>query len=111
MSYGEKHPSGSVLKDIGLQRPKSQRGDFFYIENISKETISDIDGDILFFASWEREDDKKTLEKLKQSSLWSKLKVIQRNQVYFVGSHWHQSDIFAINAILDDLERYLVNTP
>jgi iron complex transport system substrate-binding protein len=33
-SHGEKHMSGSVLKDIGLQRPKSQQGDFFYIENI-----------------------------------------------------------------------------
>lgn len=107
-SYGEKHPSGSVLKDIGLQRPSGQRGDFFYIENISKETIFNIDGDILFFASWEREDDKKTLEKLKKSPLWSQLKVFQRNQVYFVGAHWHGADIFAINAILDDLEKYLV---
>jgi len=110
-SYGEKHFSGSVLKDIGLQRPKSQRGDFFYIENMSKEKISDIDGDVLFFVSWEREDDKKTLEKLKQSPLWGHLKVFQRNQVYFVGRHWHSSDIFAINAILDDLEKNLINTP
>ncbi|NJM72084.1 MAG: iron-siderophore ABC transporter substrate-binding protein [Scytonema sp. RU_4_4] len=108
-SYGEKHFSGSVLKDIGLQRPKSQRGDFFYIENMSKEKISDIDGDILFFVSWEREDDKKTLEKLKQSPLWGQLKVFQRNQVCFVGAHWHNADIFAINAILDDLFKCLVN--
>jgi iron complex transport system substrate-binding protein len=109
-SYGEKHFSGSVLKDIGLQRPKSQRGDLFYIENISKEKMSDIDGDVLFFVSWEREDDKKTLNKLKQSPLWSKLKVFQKNKVYFVGMHWHSPDIFAINAILDDLEKYLVNS-
>ncbi|HIK06881.1 MAG TPA: iron-siderophore ABC transporter substrate-binding protein [Trichormus sp. M33_DOE_039] len=108
-SYGEKHFSGSVLKDVGLQRPKSQRGDLFYIENISKEKMSDIDGDVLFFVSWEREDDKKTLNKLKQSPLWSKLKVLQKNKVYFVGMHWHSPDIFAINAILDDLEKYLVN--
>lgn len=110
-SYGEKQFSGSVLKDIGLQRPKSQRGDFFYIENISKEKISDIDGDVLFFVSWEREDDKKTLEKLQQNPLWAKLNVVQRDQVHLVGMHWHSSDIFAINAILDDLEKYLVNTP
>ncbi|MBW4477590.1 MAG: iron-siderophore ABC transporter substrate-binding protein [Tolypothrix brevis GSE-NOS-MK-07-07A] len=108
-SNGEKHYSGSVLKDIGLQRPKSQRGDFFYIENISKEKISHIDGDVLFFASWEREDDQKTLNKLKQNPLWSQLEVVQKDKVYFVGMHWHSSDIFAINAILDDLEKYLVN--
>jgi iron complex transport system substrate-binding protein len=110
-SYGEKHYSGSVLKDIGLQRPKFQRGDFFYIENISKEKISDIDGDVLFFVSLEREDDKKTLDKLKQNPLWSQLEVVQKNKVHLVGAHWHSSDIFAINAILDDLEKYLVNTP
>jgi iron complex transport system substrate-binding protein len=110
-SYGEKHPSGSVLEDIGLQRPESQRGDFFYIENISAEKISDIDGDVLFFVSAEREDDKKTLETLKQSPLWAQLGVVQRDQVHFVGRHWHSWDILAINAILDDLEKYLVNTP
>jgi iron complex transport system substrate-binding protein len=110
-SYGEKHFSGSVLKDIGLQRPKAQRGDFHYIENISQERLADIDGDVLFFVSWEREDDRKTLEKLKKNPLWSQLKVVQNNKVYVVGTHWHNSDIFAINAILDDLENYLVNTP
>jgi iron complex transport system substrate-binding protein len=107
-SYGEKHFSGSVLKDIGLQRPQSQQGDFFYIENMSKENLLDFDGDALFFVSWGRKDDKKTLGKLKQSPLWQHLKVVQQNHVYFVGMHWHSSDIFAINAILDDLEKYLV---
>lgn len=110
-SYGAKHHTGGILEDIGLQRPESQRGDFFYVENISIENISDIDGDILFFVSWEREDDKKTLEKLKQSPLWAQLDVVQRGQVHLVGMHWHNSDILAINAILDDLEKYLVNMP
>lgn len=110
-SYGEKHPSGSILKDIGLQRPELQRGDFFYIKNISIEKISDIDGDVLFFVSWEREEDKKTLERLEQSPLWLQLNVVQRGQVHLVGMHWHSSDILAINAILDDLEKYLVSTP
>jgi iron complex transport system substrate-binding protein len=110
-SYGEKHFSGSVLADIGLQRPDAQRGDFFYIENLSKETLLSIDGDALFFTSWGRADDKKTLEKLKRGSLWLKLKVVQNNRVYAVGGHWHNSDILAINAILDDLENYLVHTP
>lgn len=50
-SYGANHFSGSVLRDVGLQRPESQKGDFFYIDNISKEKISDLDGDVLFFVS------------------------------------------------------------
>ncbi|NJM87825.1 MAG: iron-siderophore ABC transporter substrate-binding protein [Hydrococcus sp. RU_2_2] len=107
-AYGEKHFSWSVLKDIGLQRPKSHN--LFYINTlISKEKISDIDGDVLFVVSSEREDDKKTLNKLKQSPLWLHLEVVQQNKVYVVDKHWDNPDIFAINAILDDLEKYLVN--
>lgn len=110
-AYGEKHFSGMVLSDIGLQRPLAQQGDFFYIENISQEKMIDIDGDVLFFVSWGRDDDKKTLEKLQKNPLWKQLKVVQENKVYFVDGHWHGSDIFAINAILDDLEKHLVDTP
>ncbi|MFQ4144485.1 iron-siderophore ABC transporter substrate-binding protein [Chlorogloeopsis sp. ULAP02] len=110
-AYGEKHYSGTILKDIGLQRPRSQTGDFFYIENISEETIPDIDGDVLFLVSLEFYGDKTKLENLKHKPLWQWLNAVQRDRVYFVGEHWHESDIFAINAILDDLEKYLVNTP
>jgi iron complex transport system substrate-binding protein len=111
-AYGEKHFSGTVLSDIGLQRPLTQRGNFFYIDNISKEKILDIDGDVLFFVSMGRKDDKKTLDKLKQNPLWRQLKVVQQNQVYFVDGYWHDAgDIFAINAILNDLDKYLINIP
>lgn len=110
-AYGESHFSGAVLKDIGFQRPQIQKGDGFYIENISLEKISDIDGDVLFFVNWEREDDKTTFDKLKRNPLWNQLSVVKQDKVYLVGTHWHSSDIFAINAILDDIEKYLVNTP
>jgi iron complex transport system substrate-binding protein len=110
-AYGEKHFSGTILSDIGLQRPPAQRGDFFYVENISEETISRIDGDVLFFLTWDSEDDKEALEKLKQKPLWQQLQVIQRNQVYFVGEHWHHADLLAINAVLDDLFKYLADAP
>jgi iron complex transport system substrate-binding protein len=109
--YGEKHYSGTVLSDVGLQRPSAQQGGFFYIENISEEKISDIDGDILFLFAWELENDKEALEKFQQNPLWQQLSAVQHNQVYFVGEHWHEADVFAINAILDDLEKYLINTP
>jgi iron complex transport system substrate-binding protein len=110
-AYGESHYSGQILNDIGIKRPEAQRGKIFYLESISKEKIEDIDGDVLFFASWERTDDEKTLAKLKQDKLWQYLKAVQKNRVYSVGGHWHNSDIYAVNAMLDDLEKYLVNTP
>jgi iron complex transport system substrate-binding protein len=108
---GESHTSGKVLSAIGLQRPPSQRGDFFYIYNISQENMSMIDGDVLFFVAWGNEEDLEAVGKLKQKPLWKKLNAVQRNQVYFVGEYWHHANIFAINLILDDLEKYLLNVP
>jgi len=108
---GEKQFSGTVLEDIGLQRPLAQRGDFFYIDNISEEKMSMIDGDVLFFIAWGTAEDLKAVEKLKQNPLWQQLNVVQRNQVYFVSGYWSNADIFAINAIVDDLFKYLVDAP
>jgi iron complex transport system substrate-binding protein len=108
---GEKNFSGEVLRDIGLQRPPTQRGDFFYLDDVSEEKLPLIDGDILFFMTWDTEEDLEALEELKQEPLWKQLNVVQNNQVYFVGIHWGNPDIFAINAVLDDLFKYLVNTP
>ncbi|WP_316433967.1 iron-siderophore ABC transporter substrate-binding protein [Leptolyngbya sp. NK1-12] len=107
---GENYLSAEVLRDVGLQRPQAQRGDFLYI-NASEEKISMLDGDILFFVTRSTVEDLQAIEKLKQKPLWQRLNVVQRNQVYFVGVHWSNPDIFAINAVLDDLEKYLVNSP
>ncbi|MBN3892560.1 MAG: iron-siderophore ABC transporter substrate-binding protein [Nostoc sp. JL31] len=110
-TYGSKHPTGRLLSDIGLQRPPGQSGDFFTRSNISYENLSEIDGDVLFL-SYTKGDAKKNLEKLQKSPLWQKLKVVQQNRVYFVDSdHWYAFDVLAINAVIDDLFKYLVNTP
>ncbi|MEH1939602.1 MAG: iron-siderophore ABC transporter substrate-binding protein [Nostoc sp.] len=110
-TYGSKHPTGRLLSDIGLQRPPGQSGDFFTRSNISYENLSEIDGDVLFL-SYTKGDARKNLEKLQKSPLWQKLKVVQQNRVYFVDSdHWYAFDVLAINAVIDDLFKYLVNTP
>ncbi|MEM8830128.1 MAG: iron-siderophore ABC transporter substrate-binding protein [Cyanobacteria bacterium P01_G01_bin.19] len=109
-AYGSQHPAGEILKDLGLQRPPIQRGDFFYLDNISEEKLSDIDGDVLFLTSWGREEDREIGQKLSQKPLWQKLKAVQQERVYVVGQHWHNAgSILAVNAVLDDLEKYLVN--
>ncbi len=106
------HPSGIVLNDIGLQRPIVERGDFSYPINISEERLPEIDGDALFILSWRKKGAQEALEKLRQKPLWRQLKAVQQNQVYFVdGLHWHWDNILSINAIVDDLFKYLVDTP
>ncbi|MES1022165.1 iron-siderophore ABC transporter substrate-binding protein [Gloeocapsa sp. BRSZ] len=109
--YGKQHPTGTVLNDIGLQRPPAQNGDFFTRDNISYENLFDIDGNVLFL-SYGKKAGKEVLEKLQQSPLWQQLKVVQQNRVYLVDSdRWYAFDILAMNAVVDDLFKYLVNTP
>jgi iron complex transport system substrate-binding protein len=109
-SYGSQPTIGMILNDLGFQRPPSQRGDFFSKENISEETLLDIDGDILFLSYSNDEASKKLFDSLQQNPLWQKLNVVQKNRVYIVDSaHWYSFNALAANAILDDLEKYLVN--
>lgn len=107
--YGQQHPVSVVLNDVGLQRPASQRGDFFTIDNISLEKLADIDGDVIFLSYRGGKAAKEVLEKLQQQPLWHQLKAVQNNHVYLVdAAHWYGFDVLAINAVIDDLFKYLV---
>lgn len=111
-TYGKKHPTSGVLNDIDLQRPLGQNGNFFASKNISQERLLDIDGDVIFISALGGESARESLEKLQRKTLWRKLKAVQNNQVYFVDSaHWYAFDVLAMNAVIDDLYKYLVNTP
>jgi iron complex transport system substrate-binding protein len=110
-TYGRQHPTGKLLDDIGLQRPPMQTGDFFTKDHISLELLPEVDGDVIFL-SYRGRAGKEALEKLQQDRLWQTLKAVQQNRVYLVDSdHWYAFDVLAMNAVLDDLEKYLVNTP
>ncbi|KAM3104393.1 ABC transporter substrate-binding protein [Phormidesmis sp. 146-33] len=79
-------------------------------QSLSKEEILAIDGDVLFFLTREGEAGAKTvLGRLARDPLWQHLKVVQKNQAHLVSYQWHSGDIFAINAILDDLYQYLIS--
>lgn len=111
-AYGKKHPIGRILDDIGLQRPPSQSGNFFSTNTISLERLSDIDGDVIFLSYFGGEETKTALEKLQKEPLWQQLKAVQQGHVYLVdAAHWYAFDVLAMNAVLDDLEEYLVDTP
>ncbi|MDZ8085088.1 MAG: ABC transporter substrate-binding protein [Nostoc sp. DedQUE12b] len=82
--------------DIGLQGPSGQRGDFYYTNSISEEQLSNIDDDVLFFLVRGQKGANEFLEKLQQKPLWQQLKVVEKNQVYFVdGGNWGGFDILA----------------
>ncbi|MBF2046385.1 MAG: iron-siderophore ABC transporter substrate-binding protein [Elainella sp. C42_A2020_010] len=102
-----------VLSDVGLKRPKAQDVVVEPWGNIefSEEEISKADGDVLFAITF-KEDDAQFLKQLEQKPLWKTLKAVQQNQVHVVnGKHWNAYNIMAVNAVIDDLFKYLVGTP
>ena len=102
---------GSILEDIGLERPESQnigtaRGDIFIN---SLENLEMIDGDILFVAT-SKEDE--NFREILDSPLAKSLKAVKSRQVYYVNSlTWNGSNLLAADTVIDDLYKYLVNTP
>lgn len=108
--------SGSILADAGLSRPASQRQEEVQ-QQISKERVLDADGDAIFL--WSYSDDyqgdsqnQQTIsQSLKADPLWLKLKAVQQGKVYEVPDYWIGFGPLAADAVVDDLFKYLVNTP
>jgi iron complex transport system substrate-binding protein len=116
---------GIVLQDAGLSRPESQNFTASQAANlfgnsiqmsIGNELIQKADGDVIFIWTGENTSQAtqtalKKLEQLKTNPLWQNLKAVQNNKVYLVPDYWIGSGILAANAIIDDLFKYLINTP
>jgi iron complex transport system substrate-binding protein len=103
----------SILSDLGLQQPKAQNVVIpnGAIYNISEERWEQIDGDILFFLAFGKEG-RAAFNSLQQRPLWRNLKAVQQGQVYLVNGYiWTGSNFLAADAVIDDLYKYLVNTP
>lgn len=102
----------SILKDVGLQRPDTQ--DVIVPDSqlqFGEESLEKADGDILFIGGL-TEDDQKILETIKQKPLWRKLKAFQNGQVHAIDyMTWRGGNLIAADAVIDDLFKYLVNTP
>ncbi|WP_268807092.1 iron-siderophore ABC transporter substrate-binding protein [Gloeocapsopsis dulcis] len=105
---------GSILSDLGLQRPKLQdvntsRGDIAFR---SEESLEMIDGDIVFVLA-HKDEGKEAFKQVLQKPLGKRLKAVQQGHVYFVDSPltWNGSNLLAADAVIDDLYKYLVNAP
>lgn len=114
---------GTILADAGLSRPSSQNlsaseakalGGSPVQLSISRELLSQADGDVLFV--WTAENDaklnqdaQKQLEQLKSDPLWANLKAVKQNRVYQVPQYWIGGGPIAANLVIDDLFKYLVD--
>jgi len=106
--------SRGILQEVGFSAPPHQvelaiTPDTGYVL-ISLERLDLLDADVLFVMLDPGSQD--NFNQYQKSPLWQKLSIVQSNRVYTVDSgYWYAGNILAANAILDDLEKYLVNTP
>lgn len=103
--------SGTILADVGLRRPSSQKSADGGLVFFSEEKIPDLDGDIIFAIVDEDIDSQKAFEQLKQKALWNQLKAVKRGQVYPVYlPTWRGGNPLAADEVINDLFKYLVQT-
>ncbi|MFS8605837.1 iron-siderophore ABC transporter substrate-binding protein [Priestia megaterium] len=105
--------SGVILDQLGFARPESQDKDDFAEMNATKERIPAMDGDQLFYFSYETGDGEATkLEKeWINDPLFKKLKVAQEDHVHKVDdATWNTAGgVLAANIVLDDIEKIFLD--
>jgi iron complex transport system substrate-binding protein len=108
LAYGPNTFTGTVLADAHVPRPEPPAGvkeTFGYYE-VSPELLPKVDGDIIFVYSQEPG----AVDELTANPLWDDLPAVQNDLAFAVDfEHWLMGVGYsAANAILGDLEKYLV---
>jgi iron complex transport system substrate-binding protein len=101
--------SGVILNDLGFARPESQDVNDFAERNLTKERMPAMDGDILFYFTYDTGDGKGTaLEKeWIEDPLFKNLEVAKKGEVHRVNDTiWNTAGgVLAANLMLDDIEK------
>jgi iron complex transport system substrate-binding protein len=104
--------AGDILRDAGLERPASQNinapdGLIYF----STEELNKADGDVIFVGIFADGGDQ-VFDQIQKNQLWKTLKAVQTGRVYNVDvASWFATHMMATDAVIDDLFKYLVNTP
>jgi iron complex transport system substrate-binding protein len=103
--------SGIILKELGFARPQSQTKDAF-ADDVTKERIPEMDGDILFYFTWETGNGEasKAEQEWITDPLWKNLSVVKNNKAYKVNDDiWNTAGgVLAANLLLDDLSKFFL---
>ncbi|MDQ0060583.1 ABC transporter substrate-binding protein [Paenibacillus harenae] len=100
--------TGLAFSKLGITRPDSQKGykDTF-VEEITKERITEVDADMLFYFTYETGDGKATQmeEEMMKDPLWQSLNVVKNNKAIRVDDAiWNTAGgVIAANLMLDEL--------
>lgn len=101
--------SGVILNELGFARPESQDVDDFAEKNVTKERIPAMDGDILFYFTYEEGDGKASQVEKQwiEDPLFKNLEVSKKGNVHKVSDTiWNTAGgVIAANLMLDDIEK------
>lgn len=105
--------SGVILDQIGLKRPASQDVDDFAAKGVTKERIPEMDGDVIFYFTYEtgKDEGQQVEDKWTNDPLWKNLEAVKAGKAYEVSDTiWNTAGgVIAANLMLDDLEDKLLN--
>lgn len=100
--------SGFILDRVGFDRPENQKVDSFVLK-VGKESIPDMDGDRLFYLTYEPGDGEATelAKEVLADPLWETLGAVKAEKVHAVDdSIWNAAGgVLAANLMLDDIAR------
>jgi iron complex transport system substrate-binding protein len=104
--------AAQLIDQLGLKRPaaqqvKPQDPSETYIE-ISLERLDMADGDIIFEMTHGDPEQVAYSQQLASNALWKELRGVKAGRVHFVGAHWYVPTVLTIPAVLDDLERMVI---
>ncbi|MBT2693190.1 iron-siderophore ABC transporter substrate-binding protein [Bacillus sp. ISL-55] len=104
--------SGVILEQIGMARPESQDKEDFAEKGVTKERIPAMDGDVLFYFTYDEGDGKATEVEKEwiEDPLFQNLVVAKKGEVHKVNDAiWNTAGgVMAANLMLDDLEKHLL---
>jgi iron complex transport system substrate-binding protein len=104
--------SGVILEQIGFARPESQNVEDFAEKNVTKERIHAMDGDVLFYFTYEEGNGEASqLEKeWIEDPLFKNLEVAKKGEVHKVDDAvWNTAGgVIAANLMLDDIEKHFL---
>jgi iron complex transport system substrate-binding protein len=102
--------SGIILEQIGLKRPESQNKNEFAATKVSKERIPEMDGDIIFYFTYELGNGEatKSAEQWLNDPLWKNLSAVKAGKAIEVNDAiWNTAGgVKAANLMLDDLLKH-----
>ncbi|NMH69077.1 iron-siderophore ABC transporter substrate-binding protein [Bacillus sp. RO3] len=104
--------SGVILDQLGFARPEGQDVDDFAEKGVTKERIPAMDGDVLFYFTYETGDGEanKLAEEWLNDPLFQNLEVAKQDKVYEVSDAvWNTAGgVIAANNMLDDIEKFFL---